>query len=297
MLVKGTEVIGAKVFTIDEGEQVEDVDDVIYNPQTNRVEALLVSPSGIFSEAKLILLKDARGVGKDAVLIQNKDIMKNSSDIPSNLASIATKGAYLTENRIISESGVDLGKVVDILFDSQSGKVEEFEVSQGLRDVATGRKRVKVSDIITVGKDAVIVKGYTEEKVSEQAKSGGVVGAVNKGAETIRREGPKYYEQAKTKAQEYADRARSKAEEYRQKPETQKTINEAKIEAKKLKGQASETYQRVKGKAKEAKRTQSPKVRSMAQRAREEAAQYRAQAQQTTRPKSRKTTKKSSKRR
>lgn len=178
MLVKATDLIGTKVFTVDEGQKIEDVDDVIYNPLTNKVEALLISPSGIFSEAKVILLKDARGIGKDAIIIQNSEMMKGTSQIAENLASIATHNDYLTENKIITENGVDLGKVVDILFDSHSGIVEGFEVSQGLKDVATGKKFVKVADIITVGKDALIVKGFTESKFTEQDKTGGVVGAV-----------------------------------------------------------------------------------------------------------------------
>lgn len=196
MRVKGSDVIGAKVFTVDDGRLVEDIDDIIYNPKTNKVEALLVNPGGIFSEAKIILIKDARGIGKDAVLIQNDEVMKRTPDIPKDVAAIATKGAYLTENRMITESGVDLGKVVDILFDSENGIVEEFEVSQGLKDVAIGRKHVKVSDIITVGKDALIVKGYTEKKIEEQAKKGGVVGAVRGGAKTIREEAEYYKKRA-----------------------------------------------------------------------------------------------------
>lgn len=215
MLVKGTEVIGSKVFTIDDGRLVEDIDDVIYNPNTNRVEALLVSPSGIFSEAKLILLKNATGVGKDAVLIQNEDIMKSASEIPSNLSAIVTRGDYLTENRIITEAGVDLGKVVDILFDSQTGEVEEFIVSQGLKDVATGRKYVKVSDIITVGHDAVIVKGYTEKTIAEQAKKGGIVGAATKGAETLKTRGPQYLERARIRAEELVQKAKEEAEYFK----------------------------------------------------------------------------------
>lgn len=258
MLVKATEVIGAKVFTVDEGKQVEDVDDVIYNPQENRVEALLISPSGIFSEAKVILMKDARGVGKDAILIQNEMLMKNTSNIPSNLGSIATRGDYLTENRIITESGTDLGKVVDILFDSQTGMVEEFEVSQGIRDVATGRKSIKVSDIITVGKDALIVKGYTESKVAEQAKRGGVVGAVTQGAETVRKEGPKYFEQAKTKAQEYAEKAREKVEEVKESPRVQKAGQRAKEEAKYFKNRSIQAMQTTKPKTRKIHKS-SPK--------------------------------------
>lgn len=290
MLVKGTDIIKAKIYTIDKGKAIEDVDDVIYNPKENRVEAFLVNGGGLFSEPRVVLLSDAAGVGRDAIVVENEAALKSASELKESLASIVTGGDYLTQDKIITEEGADLGKVTDILFDSRTGEVREFEVSRGLEDVASGRKRVKISDIITVGEDAVIVRGYTEEKFEEQARTGGIRGAITRSAEQVRKQTPQVMGQARTKAQELAERAKREAQEFRQRPETQRLEKRARMGVRKIQVKARETAQIVKEKAQKVK--ESPQIQRGRRQAEEEARylQSRAvQAMQTTKPKIKKT--------
>lgn len=256
MLIKANDVIGAKIYTVDTGKEVEDVDDVIYSPEENKVVALLAKSKGIFSDAKVIFLTDAKGVGKDAVLIESESMMKNSSDIPQKISHIAEEDTYLTKTKVITEDGKDLGEVSDILFDTLTGQVKEFEVSQGLRNLASGKKKVNIQDIVTVGKDATIVKGYTEEKFEEQAEERGIKGRIMQTAERVREEVPKAYEKTLEKTEELAGKTREKAQEAIQrtrekgeeaKYQAQKGMSTVKRKGKKIKRKAEKELEESKG--------------------------------------------------
>jgi uncharacterized protein YrrD len=243
MLIKGSDVIGTKIITINEGKEIEDVDDIVYDPTDNRVKALLVAPGGLFSDAKVILTEDVTAIGEDAVLVESRDVLKDAGEVKGPVSSIAEGNTYLTKNKVISEEGKDLGTITDIYFDNKTGLVSEFEVSQGLEDIKSGRKRIKITDIITVGEDAVIVRGYVEEEIQKQSEKGGVVGAVSK----VKEEAPKMAEQARQKAQELTQKTREKAEEIRQRPQTQEAIERAKMETEKARQKAEEVITKETG--------------------------------------------------
>lgn len=182
MLLKATDIIGKKVLSVLEGKEFAEVDDIVYDPQENKVKALLIDPGGWFSDAKVVLFEDVQSMGKDDILVESEKVVKKASDVSKKISGITNDNKHLTHTKIITEDGTKLGRVTDILFDPKTGKVEEFEVSKGgLLDFASGKKRVHVSDIITVGTDATIVKGYAKLEVEKQ--KGGVVGALDTAAQ------------------------------------------------------------------------------------------------------------------
>lgn len=245
MLIKGSHVIGSKVISVNDGKEIEDVDDIIYDPLDNRVKALLVDEGGLFSAAKVILLEDTKSIGENAVLVDSDKALKNASDVSHAVSDIAKGNTYLTRTKIVSEEGMDLGIITDIFFDSDTGRVEEFEVSQGLEDVRSGKKRIKIADIVTVGKDATIVREYTQDQFKKQAEQQGLGGIVNQGMVKAREgisraqeETPGLVEQAKVRIDQWGkeikqmtadtmdqvEELRKKGEELPQKEETRETI-------------------------------------------------------------------------
>lgn len=184
MLIKATDIIGLKVLTLQEGKEIEEVDDIIYDPLENKIKALLVDPGGWFSDAKVVLFKDIKSIGKDEILVNSQDAVAKASDVSERISGIAKENKHLTHTKIVTEDGKKLGKVSDVYFDDKTGEVIEFEVTQGgLFDLASGKKKLHISDIITVGEDATIVRGYTQEEVKQQAQTQGLQGALNTAAQ------------------------------------------------------------------------------------------------------------------
>lgn len=229
MTVKAKTVIGLPVYTIKEGTKIDNtVQDVVFDPHTNKVEGLVLDEGGWFSDTKIILTRDIHSIGSDAVLIENEDKISTASDVNSKVASIAEGDNYLTADKVITEQGEELGRISDLIFDAESGMVEAFEVNQGaLQTVGTGKKIFKTQDIITVGNDAIIVREYVNAEFEKQAQEQGVTGSVNR----ARNEAPSILDNAKKKTQELTQKAREKIEETRDSQKTQDMVQQAKDKA------------------------------------------------------------------
>jgi uncharacterized protein YrrD len=172
MLIKASRIIGLPVFTINDGKRIDSIEDVIYDPFQNKIEAFLIEKSGWFSEARVISFGDLEGIGVDAALIVSPKQIRKLSDVEKNIEAIAKNDTYLTNTKIITENGVELGRVSDIYFDAGTGRVEEFEVSHGgLKYWKDGKKRVRISDIVTIGKDATIVRVYKKSEFQKADSS------------------------------------------------------------------------------------------------------------------------------
>lgn len=181
MSLKASSINGLPIVTLNDGKNINKVKDVIYDGHTNAVKALLIDEKGWFSGAKILLLEDVHSIGKDAVIIKDEDCFVSSDDqSDDNISVIVNDNNFLTKNRVMTESGVDLGRVTDIYFDFPSGNVMAIEVSKGfMNNIGSGTKKVNVLDIITIGKDNLIVRDFTEEVFEIQSQEQGVNKIIN----------------------------------------------------------------------------------------------------------------------
>lgn len=216
MAVKGNDVIGTKVISVNNGQEIGKVKDIIYDPRLNKVRALLIDEGGWFSDAKIISLENINSIGQDAVMVNSEAAIRKASEISEKVANIAKGGTYLTKTKVITESGTELGEVTDIFFDPSSGQVQEFEVSEGLvKDVRSGKKRFNISNIKTVGEEAIIVSQYTESMTDEQ--KGGLEKVVEQGTQKAQQ----IMQDVKEKSAEAAEQVQNKASEFMSNPQIQ----------------------------------------------------------------------------
>ena len=178
MLTRASTVIGIPVFTIRTGKKIQEIKEVIYHPGQNRIAAFIVDKGSWFSGAQIIVFEDIVVLGEDAVLVDSAAVLKKASEVQQDIESITKSHTYLTDTRIITEKGEELGRVSDIFFDNKSGMVEEFEVSKnGTKNSKSEKKRVKISDIVTIGEDVAIVRVQSEtdqdnlKKIQEEVKN------------------------------------------------------------------------------------------------------------------------------
>ncbi len=238
MLLKGDQVIGKDVFTIEQGKRLSSVKDLIYDPHQQRVLAFIVHEGGLFSDATLIPIDQVKSIGEDAVIIQSEDVLKKAEDFSTFVEQVSKGNTYLTGTKVLTEDGQDLGTVKDIYFDPQTGVVEQLEVSQGLQDLETGLKQVSVEDIMTIGEDATIVRTFVEQSMEAQSDQGGVQGILNEAVDTV---------------QQKVEQAKENFEDFENDPETQRKLEYASIKADQLKNQAAH-------KAREAKESASQRM-------------------------------------
>lgn len=267
MIIKGRDVIGLNVVTVDTGTVIETVDDIAYDPSTHRIVALLVDSGGLFSSAKAIHMDDVRNVGDDAVIVDAADAIKSIDELGESVRSISDANKHLVKTNVLTIDGKELGKVTDLFFDSRSGNVESMEVSQsGLKDISENKKSIKPTDIVTIGADATIVSNYTEIKLDAQGEKGGLKGALNNAKESIQSAS----ETASEKVKDFADTAKDKAEEIgeRSKQEAEKAKHVIAKEANNFREDAGEFVDTVKEKSKSASRETERRINELRDEAR-----------------------------
>jgi uncharacterized protein YrrD len=181
MTIKASSIGNLPIITINDGKNISKVRDIIYDAKTNSVKALLIDEKGWFKGAKILLLKDINSIGNDAVTIEDEDCFINSDDQhDNNISVIVDEDNFLTKNRVLTQSGTDLGRVTDLFFDFPSGEVLTIEVSKGfMQNMGSGAKNINVLDIITMGQDNIMVKDFTEEVFEMQGNEQGVNKLIN----------------------------------------------------------------------------------------------------------------------
>ncbi|RYX78659.1 hypothetical protein EON76_02965 [bacterium] len=257
MIVKGKDVIGLKVVTVDTGTVIETVDDIAYDPINHRITALLVDSGGLFSSAKAIHIDDVRNIGEDAVIVHDDSAIRSTKELSSDVRSISDSNKHLVKTNVLTIDGKELGKVTDIFFDSANGYVESMEVSQGgLKIMTEGKKSIKPSDIVTIGADATIVSTYTEAKLESQGEEGGLKGVFN---------------DAKDKTEELASNAKETIQDA-----TDKTVDAAKEATETVKEKSAELRDKTEAKAMELREATEEKAGELKVAAQEKAEDTRA---------------------
>lgn len=157
-MIKALDVIGLDVITINEGKKIASVKDVIYDQGSQKVLAFLLDEGGMFVDPHVITVQDVKNIGKDALMIETAENIRSTADVDETIRSIAQDKIFLTENRMVTIEGEDLGRVSDIYFDPSTGQVLEFELNQSIKNMSFGKKRIKVEDIVSIGQDTTVVK-------------------------------------------------------------------------------------------------------------------------------------------
>ncbi len=184
-MLKGKEVIGRKIVSLDGGERVDTVRDLIFDEQGNRVLALLVDEGGWFHAARVIPFDSVRSIGEDAVMIASAADVVSARDHATLAAAMESKSGLAGLNLLTSD-GKDLGRIADVFFDETSGQVVGYEATGGLfSDLSSGRTFVPAPESVTIGAEAAIVPPTVAQAMEEQ-EAGGLQGAFSSVAGSVR---------------------------------------------------------------------------------------------------------------
>ncbi len=177
MLHRYSEVLNLPVICADSGKKAGVVKDILFDLENREVKALLLENAGLMPGKRLVLVKELLSLGDDAAIISDAGRVANMSR-KGFKAAFGDRGdlfggekGSLLGRRVYSKTGGELGIVRDVIFDILSGKIEAFEISDGiLQDIIQGRRLLPLFGRVELGEEVAIVE---KEAVDEMKESGG----------------------------------------------------------------------------------------------------------------------------
>jgi uncharacterized protein YrrD len=117
-LMRTSEVAKRPVVTL-AGEDVAQVKDVVYAASGGAVGGFTLAGRGLFAgPLKLSLAWTSVGaLGSDAVMIRDEDVLEPTQAVLDASAATGGSGGNVIGSRVLTDAGLDLGEVVDVVIE------------------------------------------------------------------------------------------------------------------------------------------------------------------------------------
>jgi sporulation protein YlmC with PRC-barrel domain len=149
---KTREFKGMPVMTLQEGERLGQVRDLILDPAARQVVALVLDRRAA-KEDQVIATANVRNVGAAAITVEDRSSLVPLSRIP-RFQELARSRKPIQGKMVISETGARLGQVDDLEVDVQTFRIVSLTLKGTL-----GHGRVISAELVrTIGSDAIVVR-------------------------------------------------------------------------------------------------------------------------------------------
>jgi uncharacterized protein YrrD len=150
-------LIGMTVFAIEGGKNLGTVERLLFSPDNMRVVAFVVTPrSGMMSDPepqKVLSTEKVRAIGQDAITVDSESLLDVTAD--GELPAGAVAFDEIEREKVITESGDQVGEVSSLEFDEVDFRLDFLEIGRGF---LSGHVLVTVENIVSVGEDVIVVR-------------------------------------------------------------------------------------------------------------------------------------------
>jgi len=159
MLKPISEVMGARLVDLDQGQTLGEVVNWVINPDEKKISALIVKPAGLFAKTLAIIPIDIIEYGPKIVVVRNQNALVPPAEVV-HLPKLMRRAHRVIGNPVVTSSGKQLGNVEDILFETCDATLQKIYVRPGIlglfnqpdliigadKIVAIENKRIVVTD-------------------------------------------------------------------------------------------------------------------------------------------------------
>lgn len=164
-LMRGTDLIGRPVVDASAGEDVAEVQDLVFDPADGTLVGFTLKGRGAFAGrlATVLALDGIASIGTDAVMISGLDVLSAQGDQGGERVTSASEaGEEVVNDLVVTESGRSLGKVIDVIVrGGSSPQVVAFEIDGG----EVGPGLVPISEQRGVSASALVVPDEFESRI------------------------------------------------------------------------------------------------------------------------------------
>ncbi len=125
--MKFSELKGRALINVEDAVKIGDVEDLLLEPVNRRVLGWKVKTAGLFSAPLIINGSQIINVGPDAVTIKVDKAQPDKAKSDQETVNLTD----ILGNKVVTDAGVLVGEVRDVLLDPVSGAVAGYEVNTG----------------------------------------------------------------------------------------------------------------------------------------------------------------------
>ncbi|MBO8138097.1 MAG: PRC-barrel domain-containing protein [Desulfotomaculum sp.] len=164
-MIKSKQLIGLPVVSITEGKKIGKVKELVANPASKFVAALIIEKKGIFKEQKFIPYSNVSSIGDDAITIEKSSSAKKGTNLPE-IVHLARDKHPLIGCKVVAENGSLLGVVEEYYIDTKDGSLSGFEISGNfINSIMSGRAFLDISLVRTIGKKILVSSNDASENL------------------------------------------------------------------------------------------------------------------------------------
>jgi sporulation protein YlmC with PRC-barrel domain len=172
-LMRASEIVKRPVVTM-RGEDIAQIKDIVYSAHGGAVGGFTLAGRGMFSGPMKLGLtwRAVAALGADAVMITDESALEATSVVLDAAASSGRPGGDVLGSQVLTDSGVDLGKVVDVIVavgDAAGGACDvvgyEIEASEALGTRGT-KLLIPLPDTIAASAEHLMVPASAKDFVS-----------------------------------------------------------------------------------------------------------------------------------
>ena len=155
-MIKSRHIIGKPMVTVQHGEIIGKVKDVLIDPERYEIAALVL-PRKLLSRKTMVLPRHQVHVfGADVILVKSDEVMARDDSLET-VSSLVAIQKQLRGQAVVTEQGIRIGIVDDLLFD-ESGRAVSYALSRVLvKGPLAQSKSIPLSYTRSLGPDVIIV--------------------------------------------------------------------------------------------------------------------------------------------
>lgn len=164
-MIKIQDLIGKPIVTMTQGEIIGKVKDILIDPGTFEIAALVLPPSKMFSKETLVVPRTVIHVlGKDVILVKGNEATVRDNTL-HGVASLLAVFGQMKGRSIATEKGVKVGVLNDILVD-ENGKIVGYDLAKVFIEGPVAQsKRIPFRVTRSIGKDMIIIDSNQLEAI------------------------------------------------------------------------------------------------------------------------------------
>lgn len=169
MLHRYSEVLNLPVICADSGKKAGAVKDILFSRNSREVKALLLEHKGLTLNKRVVFISELLSLGGGAAVVNGIGCIADMDR--EAFAKAFSDAGSLLGLRVFSKTGGEIGVIRDVMFDIRTGRIESFEISDGLfQDIMQGWKLLPLFGKVELGEEFAIVDS---EAVKEMEETGG----------------------------------------------------------------------------------------------------------------------------